>query len=44
MFVYNLIIGNTDMCHQQMCMMSTQISHWIQISQSNIEILKDNQE
>jgi len=31
MFVYNFIISNTDVCHQQMCMMQTVIGYRIQI-------------
>jgi hypothetical protein len=40
MFVYNLIISNIDVSHQQMCIIWTQIRHWFQVCQSNIEIME----
>jgi hypothetical protein len=42
--VYNLIISNTYVSHQQMCVMETEIHHGIQICQSNIQTLKYTQE
>jgi len=36
LFVFDLIISNTYVSHQRMC-------HWIQICQSNIQILKYTQ-